>query len=91
LGDVASSVELEIARNLGYGLLMVTESTELQQILIRVRAHRNADPAFDRAIAMAVEAETRWGASDPVEGRCVFDANGAPPPPLKSARKPRAP
>jgi predicted DNA-binding protein len=43
--------------------------SELQQMLVRVQAYRKLDPGFGRAIAAAVEAEARWGADDPVEGR----------------------
>jgi predicted DNA-binding protein len=43
--------------------------SDLQQMLVRVQAYRKLDPGFDRAIATAAEAEARWGADDPVEGR----------------------
>ena len=42
---------------------------DLQQVLVRVRAYRSADPGFDKAIARLVEAEARGGADDPAEGR----------------------
>jgi predicted transcriptional regulator len=43
--------------------------SDLQDQLARVRAYRRSDPGFERAIGELVDAETRHGARDPIEGR----------------------
>jgi len=42
---------------------------QLEQVLERLRVYRKSDPAFKKAVAEFVEAEAKYGATDPVEGR----------------------
>ncbi len=42
--------------------------SDLQQVLMRVKAYRRSDPKFEKAIAQFVDTEARLGSGDPAEG-----------------------
>lgn len=44
-------------------------TSELEDVLSRLKAYRRSDPRFDKAIARLVDEEARLGRQDPVEGR----------------------
>jgi hypothetical protein len=51
---------------------------DLKETLQRVKAARQQDPKFKRAIAEFADAEARHAKKDPVEGRVVRDSDPGP-------------
>jgi len=45
---------------------------DLEGTLAKLRAYRQRDPLFERAIERAVDAEARMGESDPAQGKVVI-------------------